>query len=220
MSASLLKSEINNPWSSIVNRLGRIAYLLTSWTSPTSALIASPCPTSKRQDLFITAHQLAPAFTDFPGYQPVPKQYIIAEQPSLGLKSKPNPWAKGAKGRALAIAAAAGLKFAQSELHAKAGERLSLTFSNPDVLPHNWVLIAPGKLNAIGEAANKLIADPTALARHYVPESSDVLAFTDMTQPGSQFTIQFDAPKAPGRYPFLCTFPGHWLVMNGVMVVE
>jgi azurin len=41
-----------------------------------------------------------------------------------------------------------------------------------------------------------------------------------MINPGAQFTIHFDAPKSPGRYPFLCTFPGHWVVMNGALVVE
>ena len=172
------------------------------------------------QDLFITAHKLAPAFTAFPGYQPTPKQYIAVEQSGDAMKSKPNPWVGGAKGRALNIAAALGLKFAQAELRAKAGERLSLTLSNPDAVPHNWVLIAPGKLAAIGDATNKMITDPNGLARHYVPESPDVLAYTDMTNPGTQFTIHFDAPKSPGRYPYLCTFPGHWVVMNGVLVVE
>ena len=31
-------------------------------------------------------------------------------------------------------------------------------------------------------------------------------------------SIFFRAP-APGRYPFLCTFPGHWMAMQGEMVV-
>ena len=110
--------------------------------------------------------------------------------------------------------------FAQTELRAKAGERLSLTFSNPDVVPHNWALIAPGKLNDIGDATNKLIADPNGLARHYIPESKNVIAYTDMVNPGGSFTIHFKAPDKPGLYPYLCTFPGHWLVMNGVLKVE
>jgi azurin len=174
----------------------------------------------KYQDLYITAHKLAPAFTKFPGYQAAKKEFIAIEAPMQQLQSKPNPWKDGAKGRALSISAAQGLKFAQTELKAKAGERLTLTFSNPDVVPHNWVLINPGKLQDIGDATNKLIADPTALSRHYVPESKDVLVYTDMINPGAQFTIHFDAPKSPGRYPFLCTFPGHWVVMNGALVVE
>ena len=57
-------------------------------------------------------------------------------------------------------------------------------------------------------------------SKQYVPNSDDLLAYTDVVAPGGQFTIDFRAPTAPGRYPFLCTFPGHWMVMNGVMIVE
>jgi putative heme-binding domain-containing protein len=31
--------------------------------------------------------------------------------------------------------------------------------------------------------------------------------------------MRFNAPREPGVYPFVCTFPGHWVVMNGVMVI-
>jgi azurin len=41
-----------------------------------------------------------------------------------------------------------------------------------------------------------------------------------MVYPQDQFSIFFRAPDRPGRYPFLCTFPGPWMVMNGVMIVE
>jgi azurin len=46
------------------------------------------------------------------------------------------------------------------------------------------------------------------------------LAYTDVVLPRDEFTIYFQAPQQPGRYPYLCTFPGHWLVMNGEMIVE
>ena len=75
-------------------------------------------------------------------------------------------------------------------------------------------------LASIGDLTNKLIADTNSLARRYVPESSDVLVYTEMTNPTGSFTVHFDAPKEPGKYPYLCTFPGHWMVMNGVLVVE
>ncbi|MDB6120473.1 MAG: putative heme-binding protein, partial [Verrucomicrobiaceae bacterium] len=175
---------------------------------------------NKFSDVFITAHKLAPAFTGFPGYMPSKKEFIVAEDAHVMEAKKANPWTQGAHGRALTIQAAQGLQYVQRELHAKAGERLSVTFSNPDVVPHNWALIRPGKLNSVGELANKLIADPNGLARHYVPDTSDVLAYTDIANPGSSFTIHIDAPKESGKYPYLCTFPGHWMVMNGVLVVE
>ena len=33
------------------------------------------------------------------------------------------------------------------------------------------------------------------------------------------FSIDFHAPQEPGRYPYLCTFPGHGSVMQGEMIV-
>jgi azurin len=53
-----------------------------------------------------------------------------------------------------------------------------------------------------------------------VPRTDDVLAYTDIVDPNAEFTIYFRAPNTPGRYPYLCTFPGHWMVMNGEMIVE
>jgi hypothetical protein len=72
----------------------------------------------------------------------------------------------------------------------------------------------------VGEAANRLVADPRAVLRHYVPESDKVVAWTDIVEPGGSQTIHFEAPRTPGRYPYLCSFPGHWMVMNGVLVVD
>lgn len=67
---------------------------------------------------------------------------------------------------------------------------------------------------------NKIIAEPDAAVRNYIPKTDDVLVYVDVVDPGSESSIDFVAPTAPGRYPFLCSFPGHWMVMNGVMTVE
>ena len=112
------------------------------------------------------------------------------------------------------------MQFDVTEFHVRAGEPLRLTFNNPDAVPHNWALLKPGTLNEVGEQANKLIADPDAAAHHYIPKTDKVLAYTDVVEPYSTFTIYFRAPATPGRYPYLCTFPGHWMVMNGSMIVE
>lgn len=175
-------------------------------------------------DLFATVHKLAPPFTGFPGYQPTTK--TIAAHPilsdlSLATKSVPNPWrAKIAGARSIAIEAGTNLSFSLKSFDVSAGEPIKLTFTNPDAVPHNWALIKPGALARVGELANKIIADPDAAARQYLPKSDDLLVATDIVNPQDQFTIFFLAPKEPGRYPFLCTFPGHWMVMNGVMNVR
>ena len=95
-----------------------------------------------------------------------------------------------------------------------------MTFNNPDAVPHNWALLEPGALHEVGEQTNKLISDPDAAANHYIPKSDKVLVYTDVVEPYSSFTIYFNAPQKPGRYPYLCTFPGHWMVMNGTMIVD
>ncbi len=174
----------------------------------------------RAQDVFLTAHALAPAFTDFAGYQKIAKTAVAALKSAAFFSAKANPWAKGEPGREIVVEAALGLQFVQKQLTAKAGEKLSLTFQNPDVVPHNWVLARPGSLQKLGDQVNLMITDPQGLAKHYVPDSKDVLVYTDMTQPKDHFTIHFEAPKEKGEYPYLCTFPGHWMVMNGVLKVE
>jgi putative heme-binding domain-containing protein len=178
------------------------------------------------QELFITAHKLDKPFTAFPGYHPSEKT-IAAHPQAIDLallgKQIPNPWRKRMRmppTANLEIAAGKNLTFSTRILKAKSGESVQLTFTNPDVVPHNWVLLKPGSLATVGDLANKLIADPEAVLKQYVPASDDVIAYTDIVPPQQQFSIYFQAPKAKGRYPYLCTFPGHWMVMNGELVVE
>jgi azurin len=175
-------------------------------------------------DLICTVHKLAAPYTSYPGYRPNPR--TIAAHPILidlavMAHAVPNPWKKMLPGaRSVGIEAGKNLTFATRTLKVKAGEPVRLTFTNPDVVPHNWVLINPGTLDKVGTLANQIIAEPDAAARQYVPKTDDVLVWTDIVQPLARGTIYFEAPRAKGRYPYLCTFPGHWMVMNGEMIVE
>lgn len=176
------------------------------------------------QDLFATVHRLGSPFTAIPNYQPVEK--VIAAHPLLmdlraTGKAVPNPWRTAVKGaRPIKLEADKNLTFVQRSLTVRAGESVKLTFTNPDAVPHNWVLAKLGTLASVGDLANRIIAEPDAVARHYVPQSADVLVYTDIVPPQGSFTIWFTAPAEKGRYPYLCTFPGHWMVMNGQLIVE
>ena len=131
-----------------------------------------------------------------------------------------NPWQKKLEGaREIQIKAMDNLQFSEKKLQAKPGEVIKLKFVNPDVVPHNWALVQPGRLEQVGDLANKLIGSPEAYLKQYVPDSDAVICFTDIIEPGSEFAIYFKAPEKPGRYPYLCTFPGHWMVMNGILEV-
>lgn len=178
------------------------------------------------QQLFVTVHALDQAFRDYPGYREFQKTIaahpILQDMALLGNR-KPNPWGKKPETKpdaVLMIAAGPNLTYSTSTLHAKAGQTIQLAFTNPDVVPHNWVLLKPGTLAVVGDLANKLVADPEAALNQYVPESDDVLAYTDIVDPQKEFSIYFQVPDKPGRYPYLCSFPGHWMVMNGELIVE
>jgi azurin len=47
-----------------------------------------------------------------------------------------------------------------------------------------------------------------------------MLVHTGLVAAGTSGVIHFNAPEKAGRYPYLCTFPGHWRLMQGEMVVE
>ena len=112
--------------------------------------------------------------------------------------------------------------YATSEFSVKAGQKVKVTFNNAGGLapqPHNFVLCNPGTLDKVGAAVNAMMTDPTAMAKNFTPESPDILAKMKLVQPGQSETIEFTAPAGVGDYPFLCTFPGHWLLMRGVLKV-
>ena len=103
----------------------------------------------------------------------------------------------------------------------KAGQPVKLTFDNAAAvpLPHNVIVGKAGSKDALMAAAMKIATDPQGMAKGYVPEDANVLAHTKLVQPGQKETIEFVLPAA-GAYPFMCTFPGHSIMMNGVITAE
>lgn len=104
-------------------------------------------------------------------------------------------------------------------LTAKAGERITLFFDNPDGMPHNLLIIKPGTLEKVGNAADEMLRDPNAADRHYVPDIPEVLFATKLLNTGESTALEFTVPDTPGDYPYVCTFPGHWRGMNGILRV-
>jgi putative heme-binding domain-containing protein len=96
---------------------------------------------------------------------------------------------------------------------------VAITLENNDAMPHNLAILSPGALEEIGLAAEKMTADPDTEGRLYVPASSEVLYATRMVAPGQKVELAFTAPSEPGEYPFVCTFPGHWRRMTGILAV-
>ena len=111
------------------------------------------------------------------------------------------------------------MKFDVSEFVVEAGEKVSIRFANTDFMQHNLVVVQKGEKEKVGAAADKMAVDPKGPELNYVPEMPEVLYATALVNPEESVTLSFTAPTEPGEYPFICTFPGHWRIMQGVMKV-
>jgi putative membrane-bound dehydrogenase-like protein len=101
----------------------------------------------------------------------------------------------------------------------EAGRAVQLVLRNEDLMPHNLVVTQPGALREVAmlAAAMPPQADRKGLA--YVPKTDQVLVATRMVDSHRQQALTFTAPSEPGEYPYVCTFPNHWMRMYGVMLV-
>jgi putative heme-binding domain-containing protein len=111
------------------------------------------------------------------------------------------------------------LQYDTREFHVLAGRQVELVFENVDIMPHNLVITVPGSLAEVGKAGEAMAKDADAWERGYIPGSPSVLHHSGLLQPGTRETLSFKAPEVVGDYPYVCTFPGHWIRMNGVMHV-
>ncbi len=103
------------------------------------------------------------------------------------------------------------LSFDKKEFTVKASQEITLTFKNQaSSMKHNWVLTLPDKSDQVGMDGIK-----AGEGKDYVPDSPNVIAHSKLIGKGEE-TIKFKAPVV-GNYPYICTFPGHYTVMNGIM---
>ena len=116
-------------------------------------------------------------------------------------------------------AVSAQMKYDLGRFTVAAGEDVVIEFVNKDEMPHNLVVGKQGALETVGLAAEAMAAQPDAFARSFIPKTPEVLFSIRLLQPGESIQARFKAPSEPGNYPFVCTFPGHWRTMNGIVEV-
>jgi azurin len=103
----------------------------------------------------------------------------------------------------------------------EAGKSFELIFENPDGIPHNLVIVSPGAMQEIATTAQTQAPDKLdAEGRAYVIAGDPrILAATKLVEAGKSETLHLTAPPAEGTYPYACTFPGHWMIMKGELIV-
>ncbi len=112
------------------------------------------------------------------------------------------------------IDAITGLQFNPARIQVPVGGPVRMVVENTDDILHNLVVTAPGARSEVVDAAAQLGA-----AEEFVPDTSAVLHATAMLGPGERQVLRFNAPEEEGVYPYVCTYPGHGVIMYGAMYV-
>ncbi|MDB4419173.1 plastocyanin/azurin family copper-binding protein [bacterium] len=121
--------------------------------------------------------------------------------------------------RPITIRAVEGLQFDPARVKMDPGQTIRFRILNrdPNDLVHNLVLIKPGALASIQKASLQI--DQAAIDRDYLPEHEAVLKHTKLLKADESDDFLFTAPKEPGIYHYICTFPGHANIMYGALYV-
>ena len=110
------------------------------------------------------------------------------------------------------------MKFDKKIIRVNSNQKVTLTLNHNGRFPaismgHNFVLIK--KDVDVNEYALRAAG---ARNSEYIPEGDNEIAYTKMLGGGESDTITFDAPE-PGKYVFICSFPGHYQLMMGEFIV-
>ncbi|HTY94213.1 MAG TPA: azurin [Steroidobacteraceae bacterium] len=121
----------------------------------------------------------------------------------------------------LQIAGNDAMQYDQKELDVASDcTQVTLTLTHTGKLPaaamgHNWVLVKTADLTAVANAGMS-----AGLANNYLtPNDPRVIANTRIVGGGESATVTFPTSRLTkgGDYSFMCTFPGHYVIMKGVL---
>lgn len=108
------------------------------------------------------------------------------------------------------------MKYNVIQIKAKPNTKIKINFinnANMEIMKHNIVVLNDAsKIDEVGTAALK--------AENNVPDHPSIIAASDMIGPGESTELVVNIPNEPGIYPYICTFPGHYQVMKGEIIVE
>ncbi|MCI0745562.1 MAG: HEAT repeat domain-containing protein [Verrucomicrobia subdivision 3 bacterium] len=111
------------------------------------------------------------------------------------------------------------MRFDVTRIVVEAGKPFEIIFENVDMMPHNIVIVEPGAREEVGTAADKMQPTPDKEGRAYIPKSKKIIAASKLVEPGDKVRLKVAAPERPGVYEYVCTYPEHWKVMFGQLVV-
>lgn len=112
------------------------------------------------------------------------------------------------------------MAFDKTVIELTAGDSVTIIFSNADEMAHNIVFTKTGADEQVGKMADQMAQQPDGYEKNFIPKTSDILFYTPLVATGENFVLKIKSPQTSGDYPYICTFPGHWRVMRGILRVK
>ena len=112
------------------------------------------------------------------------------------------------------------MRYDTPRLVVEAGKPLEIILENADFMPHNLAVVRPGTREKVANLA--AVMKPEELdgrGRAFMPNTQDILAATKLIEAGQRARLSLTAPEEPGTYEYVCTYPNHWMVMWGQLIV-
>ena len=109
------------------------------------------------------------------------------------------------------------MKYDTTEFTVSAGATVKLTMKNNasmENMIHNVVIILDES------AVTDIVRYAEMNGGNPIMPNSDILAVTSLADLGEEVSVEFIAPKKPGRYLYICTYTAHAATMRGYMIVE
>lgn len=151
---------------------------------------------------------------------------VVALPVSAWAQAKPAakaPAAKAGAARTIEIKGTDDMKFSVVSIDAKPGEQIRVVLTSVGSMPkmvmaHNWILLKKGADEQAFVNASALARDTGFIAP---AQKANVLAATGLAGAGEKVEVTFTVPKVAGKYPYLCSFPGHFAAgMKGTLTVK
>jgi uncharacterized cupredoxin-like copper-binding protein len=178
-----------------------------------------------RKSLFLLGAMTLPVWAVPPSETPASTVQAPAtgagKAPTAGTANKPGAKpAAAVKARPVLLTMAEGLRFDPPRFEAKPGEVLLIQLENadPSHLAHNFVVVKPGMTQEVVQLAMGM--GENAMAKAFVPEHPGIIAAgSKVVDPEKKLQVRLTVPTEPGVYGYVCTVPGHGMVMYGAMYV-
>lgn len=113
------------------------------------------------------------------------------------------------------------MKFNLNKMVVNEGDSVKVKVMNigrmaKEVMGHNFVLLSPNIEPA--QFATKALS---AKENEYIPqdELDNIIVHSKLLGPGEEVIVEFVAPKK-GLYKYICSFPGHYISMQGNLIVR